>query len=59
MDTPQVAAAAQLQLLLHRGTIEDTSEHCMAMAGNERDHYQSSGLLPNHKAINEVLQFAI
>ena len=60
MDAPQLPAARQQkQLLLHRGTREDLSDHCMVVAGDVRDQYQSSGLLPNHKAMNEVLKFAI
>ena len=45
--------------LLHPGTREDSFDHCMFVAGDIRDQYQSYGLLPIHIAINEVIQFAI
>ena len=58
MDAPQVLAPGQQQLPLHRGTRGDLTDHCMVVADDKRHQYQTSGLLPSHIAINEVLQFA-
>ena len=59
MDAPQVLAPGQQQLPLHRGTRDDSFDLCMVVVGGKRDQYYSSGLLPNHIAMNEIIQFAI